>query len=104
MVSGARRWGVAAVVRNGRVAWVKQTCQPVAQPLLQTPEFTVRAITELVVPVAITVLVVQNGQGVEVLRSAGHRPPVNVSAIVSGEWSGGVAPLGAVCPYLYEQT
>lgn len=95
-VLGALLVGVAAVVLTGSADGAQQTGPPVALPLLQTPEFTVRAITELVVPVAITVLVVQNGQGVAVLRSAGHRPPVNVSAIVSGVWSVGVAPLGAV--------
>jgi len=46
---------------------------------------------ELVVPLAITVLAVQNGQGIAILRANGHQPPVNaitaacgVGAIVTG--------------------
>ena len=36
---------------------------------------------ELVVPLAITVLVVQNGQGIAVLTAAGHDPPVDSIAV-----------------------
>ena len=36
---------------------------------------------ELVVPLAITVLVVQNGQGIAVLTAAGHDPPVDRIAV-----------------------
>ena len=32
-------------------------------------------VTLLVVPLAITVLVVQNGQGIAVVKAAGHAPP-----------------------------
>jgi benzoate membrane transport protein len=51
---------------------------------------------ELVVPLAITVLVVQNGQGVAVLRAAGHDAPVNVITIACGVWSLLAAAVGAV--------
>ena len=39
---------------------------------------------ELVVPLAITVLVVQNGQGFAVLRAAGHAPPINAMTMACG--------------------
>ena len=39
----------------------------------------------LVVPLAITVLVVQNGQGAAVLTAAGHKPPVDAAAIACGD-------------------
>jgi benzoate membrane transport protein len=58
--------------------------------------FTWAAQLELVVPLALTVLFVQNGQGIAVLRAAGHRPPVNVFAIASGAFSVLNAGLGAV--------
>lgn len=67
-----------------------------ATPLLHAPEFTVRATAELVLPLAITVIVVQNGQRVAVLRGTGRHPPVTASAILSGVWSVIVAPVGAV--------
>lgn len=51
---------------------------------------------ELVVPLAITVLVVQNGQGVAVLRAAGHNPPVTVAAVGSGIGSLLSAAVGAI--------
>jgi benzoate membrane transport protein len=51
---------------------------------------------ELVVPLAITVLVVQNGQGIAVLRSAGHAPPINVVTVACGAWSLLTAAVGAV--------
>jgi benzoate membrane transport protein len=51
---------------------------------------------ELVIPLAVTVLVVQNGQGVAVLRSAGHRPPINMITILCGVWSLLTATVGAV--------
>jgi benzoate membrane transport protein len=42
---------------------------------------------ELVVPLAITVLVVQNGQGIAVLGAAGHQPPVNAITLACGAGS-----------------
>ena len=39
---------------------------------------------ELVLPLAITVLVVQNGQGIAVLKAAGHEPPVGAVTVACG--------------------
>jgi benzoate membrane transport protein len=58
--------------------------------------WSVQALVELVVPLAITVLVVQNGQGVAVLRAAGHDPPVNAITVACGVWSLLAATVGAV--------
>lgn len=55
-----------------------------AHPTVTTPEFSLSAIAELVLPLAITVVIVQNGQGEAVLRAAGHHPPVNAAATASG--------------------
>ncbi len=54
------------------------------QPNLYSPVFSLQAMIELVVPLAITVLVVQNGQGIAVLGAAGHKPPVNAIASACG--------------------
>lgn len=63
----------------------------IVRPNLYLPAFSWQAMLELVVPIAITVLVVQNGQGMAVLRAAEHQPPINaitaacgVGALVSG--------------------
>ncbi|MDH4093319.1 MAG: benzoate/H(+) symporter BenE family transporter [Betaproteobacteria bacterium] len=54
------------------------------RPNLYAPAFSWQAMVELVVPIAITVLVVQNGQGIAVLRAAEHQPPVNAIAAACG--------------------
>lgn len=51
---------------------------------------------ELVVPLAITVLVVQNGQGVAVLRAARHDVPVDVVTTLCRVWSALAAGVCAV--------
>ncbi len=67
-----------------------------AQPIWSSPVWSWAALLELVVPLSITVLVVQNGQGVAVLKQAGHEPPVNTIAVVCGLGSAISAGLGAV--------
>jgi benzoate membrane transport protein len=51
---------------------------------------------ELVVPLAITVLVVQNGQGLEVMKEAGHEPPVDKVTIACGIGAIVSAALGSI--------
>ena len=60
---------------HSRRGWSRPDCSP--RRTLQVPQFSWAAMVELVVPLAITVLVVQNGQGIAVLRAAGHAPPVD---------------------------
>ena len=67
-----------------------------AQPVWITPAFSLPAMIELVVPLAVTVLVVQNGQGYAVLTQAGHAPPMNVAAIACGVGSLVAAGAGGV--------
>jgi benzoate membrane transport protein len=78
--------GCIAVAASGQFS-LQGGGQVLAAPVFTLPEFTWAAQLELVVPLAITVLFVQNGQGIAVLRAAGHKPPVNVFAIVSGAFS-----------------
>ncbi len=54
------------------------------RPTLYVPAFSWQAMIELVVPLAVTVLVVQNGQGITVLRAAGHQPPINAITAACG--------------------
>ena len=55
-----------------------------AQPELTMPQYSWAAMVELVLPLAITVVVVQNGQGVAVLTAAGHKPGVNLASAAAG--------------------
>jgi benzoate membrane transport protein len=67
-----------------------------AHPNLYAPQFSWQAMVELVLPLAITVLVVQNGQGIAVLRAAGHAPPINAIAAACGAASIVTAFVGTV--------
>src|SRR5262249_48940816 len=60
------------------------------------PAFTWPAAVELVVPLAITVLVVQNGQGIAILRAAGQPPPIDAITIACGIGSIVTAFMGSV--------
>jgi benzoate membrane transport protein len=51
---------------------------------------------ELVVPLAITVLAVQNGQGIAILTANGHQPPVNAITVACGAGSMVTGFFGAV--------
>ncbi|MEI2778439.1 MAG: benzoate/H(+) symporter BenE family transporter [Tetrasphaera sp.] len=94
-VLGALVVGMLAVLLSG--AWPPLTVSHwIVRPELQAPQFTAQALLELVVPLAITVLVVQNGQGRAVLTEAGHHPPMNVITIVCGIWSVAAGAVGAV--------
>jgi len=67
-----------------------------APPNLYAPAFSWQAMVELVVPLAITVLVVQNGQGFAVLSAAGHKPPIGAIAVACGAGSIVTAFVGSV--------
>jgi len=95
-IIGALVVGAIAVALSGRFDPGPAATQWIAAPVLQVPQWSAQAMVELVVPLAITVLVVQNGQGVAVLRAAGHDAPVNVITIACGAWSLLAAGVGAV--------
>ncbi len=46
-------------------------------PEIHRPEFSIAAMIELVVPLAVTVLAAQNAQGIAILQTRGFKPPVN---------------------------
>jgi benzoate membrane transport protein len=55
-----------------------------AAPNAYTPVFSWPALVELVVPLAITVLTVQNAQGIAILTANGHAPPINAITAACG--------------------
>ena len=87
--------GVLMIWALGRFEAVPETLA-VVRPNLYAPAFSWRAMVELVVPLAITVLTVQNGQGITVLRSSGHAPPVTAITIACGAGALVTAFVGAV--------
>lgn len=88
--------GALVVVVGGRVDAGSTSGAWLAQPVLTMPVFTWSAAAELVVPLVITVLVVQNGQGMAVLTAAGHRPSMNFVTIACGLVSLPAAMVGAI--------
>jgi len=82
---------VAALVAGAIVVALEGGFHPQAGPLfafvspnLYRPAFSWGAMVELVVPLAITVLAVQNAQGIAILTAAGHKPPTNAITAACG--------------------
>ena len=85
---------IAALIVGAAAIWLLGAFKPVAgslvalaSPNFYLPAFSWRAMVELVIPLAITVLVVQNGQGTAVLAANGHSPPINAITAACGAGS-----------------
>lgn len=83
-IIGALLVGALATIAFGRFDASAPLRLELIRPVIQQPAWSLAAIVELVVPLAITVLVVQNGQGIAVLKAAGHEPPINAVAVACG--------------------
>jgi len=97
---GALLVGIGAALLGDRFDAGTFSTLEVIAPVIQAPSWSLAAAIELVVPLAITVLVVQNGQGVAVLRAVGHQPPVNAITAACGVGSMIAAAFGSVCSCL----
>ncbi len=93
---GALAVGIVAIVLLDAFALGTGPLWQFARPNLYAPDFSWQAMVELVVPLAITVLVVQNGQGIAVLSAAGHKAPINAVAVACGVGALASAAVGAV--------
>lgn len=93
---GALIAGVIAAIVLGRTGALGMGALEIVRPVIQKPAWSWPAMVELVLPLMITVLVVQNGQGVAVLRAAGHEPPINMLTVACGIGSLLSAMVGAV--------
>lgn len=67
-----------------------------AQPVPVAPAWSLQTMIELVLPLAITVLFVQNGQGFAVLAGAGHKAPIDAVTTACGATSIVAAFVGTV--------
>ncbi len=83
-VAGAAIIGVLITVLDGSMGAISLPDGAIATPTFVSPDFSWSAIAELVIPLVVTVVIVQNGQGEAVLRAAGHHPPVNTASAASG--------------------
>lgn len=94
---------IVALITGAITVWLLGAFNPpagtlfeFARPNVYAPQFSWPAMVELVIPLAITVLVVQNGQGVAILTASGHKPPVNAITLACGAVSMVTAFFGAV--------
>ncbi len=83
-IIGALVIGALATIALGRLDGSASLQLELIRPVIPTPAFSLAAMVELVVPLAITVLIVQNGQGFAVLKSAGHAPPIDAVTVACG--------------------
>jgi benzoate membrane transport protein len=95
-VLGALAVGTIAVLVSGSFNLKGEEAITLTPPNFYAPAFSWQAMVELVIPLAITVLVVQNGQGFAVLTAAGHKPPMDAIASACGVGSIASAFTGAV--------
>jgi benzoate membrane transport protein len=76
--------GAIMVVATGQLHLQGTLTVMVASPLLYTPQFSLQALLELVIPLTITVMAIQNAQGHAVLSNAGYDPPINMLTLLCG--------------------
>ncbi|MBI5319188.1 benzoate/H(+) symporter BenE family transporter [Bradyrhizobium sp.] len=95
-IIGALIVGAVATIALGKFDASAPLRLELIRPVLQEPAWSIAAMVELVVPLAITVLVVQNGQGIAVLKAAGHEPPINAVAVACGIGSAITALAGGI--------
>jgi benzoate membrane transport protein len=81
---GALLVGAAAIWLLGAFKPPPGALFALAAPNLYVPQFSWPAMVELVIPLAIMVLVVQNGQGIAVLAANGHAAPINAITVACG--------------------
>jgi len=99
-IIGALIVGAAACFALGRLDSDALGAFELARPMFPTPAFSGAAMLELVIPLAVTVLAVQNAQGITVLRHHGHDAPIDAITIACGVGTLFSAMVGSVCTCL----
>ncbi len=92
--------GAVVTVYTGQFTLKGEITTYFAAPKIYKPVFSEASLIELVLPLAVSVLALQNAQGIAILRVAGHKAPSNMITFISGLGSLGFGALGAVCTCL----
>ena len=95
-ILGAILAGTVVIVATGQVAEIPAGADWLVRPVVFQPEFTWRAMGELVLPLTIAVVGIQNVQGFTILREAKHEPPMNMLTVACGITSYFMAAVGSV--------
>ncbi|MDH3605235.1 MAG: benzoate/H(+) symporter BenE family transporter [Candidatus Tectomicrobia bacterium] len=88
--------GVLVLAWTGHLHATEPIRFAMASPLMQWPAFSWQATLELVVPLTITVVAIQNAQGIAVLQASGLTPPTGRLTIICGVGTCGFALFGSV--------
>ena len=76
--------GVLVTLATDNIGLEQSLSLAVVRPHLYLPTFSIKAMLELVIPLTITVVVIQNAQGLAILKEAGFEPPVNTLTVACG--------------------
>jgi benzoate membrane transport protein len=76
--------GAAAGLVVGGGAPTSSVHFAIVEPIFFAPEFSFRALFELVLPLAITVVGIHNPQGFAALEAASYKPPINALTLACG--------------------
>jgi benzoate membrane transport protein len=82
-VLGAIVVGLLTTTMLGQASWQSVVFE-LADPIMFSPAFTTAASAELVLPLALTVIAVQNAQGIAILANMEYQPPVKAVTFMSG--------------------
>ncbi len=88
--------GAAWLAMTGRLTVDELPAEIVVRPIVYVPEFTVRGMLELVVPLTITVVGIHNLQGFAISQANGYAPPRNALTTACGLGSFVFAVIGTV--------
>lgn len=83
-VLAALVFGIVAIVVTGHITLKEPIHFALADPRLIAPAFSLRALLELVIPLAVTVIGIQNSQGFAILISHDYKPPMNTLTVMCG--------------------
>lgn len=86
--------GLAVAALQGTVHWELLDFRLIS-PRFFMPRFSLAASAELVIPLALTVIAVQNAQGFAVLKSVDYKPPINAFTVYTGAGSLFISVLGS---------
>ena len=83
-ILGALIAGILATMATDNIGLEQALTFSVARPHLYLPTLSIKAMLELVIPLTIAVVAIQNAQGLAILKEVGYEPPVNTLTVASG--------------------
>ena len=93
---GALFAGAVAVALSGEFSSGMLDGDWIARPEIRAVRFSLAAMIELVPPLLISVIAIQNLQGFTILSQAGHKPPINALTVACGYGSLAMGAFGSV--------